>query len=291
MNNVTSRLSFLMVILCGTMQLHAQPTRVVPIQFSLWDDLDRIALDAKAEVYGLRLCLRGESKGVTGLDLGLIPFTQRMRGIQLAGLLGYVEDSMIGIQLGGVCVAGNIRGIQLGGLLNVAGSMWTDSYSALGIQVSGLINLAFCDVTGIQVALGYGNVAGDMSGIQIAPFFNGAEGMRGLQLAGIANIGQYRPMRGLQLAVIANIVDDGPMRGAQLSILNYVKKSNKKYNRNSDGNMTGMQIGLINKAEKVHGLQVGIYNDCRSLKGVQIGLVNVIRENSVPILPIINASF
>ena len=62
---------------------------------------------------------------------------------------------------------------------------------------------------------------------------------------------------------------------------------------NGVGNATiGIQFGLCNYSHTITGLQLGILNITENLYGIQIGLLNIATgKDSLPVLPIINASF
>jgi len=55
--------------------------------------------------------------------------------------------------------------------------------------------------------------------------------------------------------------------------------------------MKGTQIGVVNVARTVYGVQIGLVNYTGDLYGFQIGLVNIVKNNKVPFMPILMASF
>ena len=72
-------------------------------------------------------------------------------------------------------------------------------------------------------------------------------------------------MRGAQLSSILNI-SDGNIKGVQISLV-----------YNSSQLMTGVQIGIVNKASIVNGTQIGLINIADEIEGgVPIGLINII---------------
>ena len=95
---------------------------------------------------------------------------------------------------------------------------------------------------------------------------------------------------GLQIALVRNKVID---RAGALQIA---------IGANSAGELTGMQVGLINEAIVGKGLQVGLVNSTNDMRGVQIGLINntdaiygyqiglinIIRSSAVSFFPILN---
>jgi len=55
--------------------------------------------------------------------------------------------------------------------------------------------------------------------------------------------------------------------------------------------MKGTQTGVVNVARTVYGAQIGLVNYTGDLYGFQIGLVNIVKNNKVPFMPILMASF
>ena len=53
----------------------------------------------------------------------------------------------------------------------------------------------------------------------------------------------------------------------------------------------GVQIGVVNFAEKGSGLQIGAINFSDQLEGFQIGAININRDSSIPVFPILNFAF
>ncbi|WP_424244975.1 hypothetical protein Dip510_000083 [Elusimicrobium posterum] len=53
----------------------------------------------------------------------------------------------------------------------------------------------------------------------------------------------------------------------------------------------GLQVGLVNYADKFSGVQIGIINSTKQLTGVQIGLWNMAYNGILPYMPIFNAAF
>ena len=58
-----------------------------------------------------------------------------------------------------------------------------------------------------------------------------------------------------------------------------------------NGELCGVQIGLVNYAYRGKGLQLGCINVCKDLSGVQIGLINYSSKSAVPVMPIVNIRF
>ena len=60
----------------------------------------------------------------------------------------------------------------------------------------------------------------------------------------------------------------------------------------TQGDCEGLQLGIVNYANRMNGIQFGLVNYAVNMKGLQIGLVNIIRENGAfPVFPIVNWSF
>ena len=101
----------------------------------------------------------------------------------------------------------------------------------------------------------------DVKGAQLAGIVNYAGGyLKGFQGSGIANI-VLGPVQGDQLAGVLNYA--GSLTGAQLGTINV-----------SAGEVRGLQLSVINYADKVHGVQVGVINVAKEMDGASIGIVN-----------------
>jgi hypothetical protein len=60
----------------------------------------------------------------------------------------------------------------------------------------------------------------------------------------------------------------------------------------TDKRMSGLQVGIVNRAGDLHGLQIGLANFADDATGIQIGLWNEIKsKESWSVIPIINAAF
>ncbi len=143
---------------------------------------------------------------------------------------------------------------------------------------------------------GLGNInRGNVSGLQIATLLNVVKyDMRGLQIAGVVN--KVRENRGLQIVGITNAAD--VLRGGQISVINnYAGQGNGGVqvagvvNKVANGrtgiqvsgmvnnaDTVGVQIGLINSANKVRGLQLGFINVSDTLSGIVLGFFNVVKK-------------
>ena len=61
---------------------------------------------------------------------------------------------------------------------------------------------------------------------------------------------------------------------------------------NGGGTVTGVQVGLVNRAEAFEGFQLGLVNVTETLHGLQIGLLNVVSSREKwKYLPIVSWSF
>ncbi len=150
-------------------------------------------------------------------------------GIQIAGF-GNRSGAMKGLQLG---LFGNMIGnkndhsaswgIQAGGINNIINSEFTGLQLGMfnelrnvaqfnGVQIGGFNNyfprwkeIAGTNINGLQIAV-VGNVANNITGVQMAPFFNASSGyVKGGQI-GIVNVCKY--LNGFQVGVV-NIVYGG----------------------------------------------------------------------------------
>lgn len=73
----------------------------------------------------------------------------------------------------------------------------------------------------------------------------------------------------------------GNLKGVQLAPVGLV-----------GGTVTGAQIGMFNKANRVEGLQFGLVNYTGTMRGLQIGFVNIIEKGGwLPVCIIVNGSF
>lgn len=118
------------------------------------------------------------------------------------------------------------------------------------------------DVTGMDIGL-VPHVTGDFLGVQWGGV-NLVDGdTEGVQW-GVVNVTDGH-LTGLQASGVVNVAGTG--EGAQLA-----------WWVNHSRNFRGLQIALVNYAERLHG--------------VQLGLVNIIREGGVlPVMPLVNWSF
>ena len=59
----------------------------------------------------------------------------------------------------------------------------------------------------------------------------------------------------------------------------------------TDALMKGVAVGGANISAEVTGVQIGLFNYCHSMKGAQIGVVNIIKEKSMPFMPLLNMTW
>lgn len=162
------------------------------------------------------------------------------------GLVHQIDEDATGFVLGGLLtrIEGRASGLLIAGLVNSVGSLEPGLSLTLGV------NHASDRMQGGQVAFGL-NVAGPVSGGQVAPLANVAQGK----------------VEGFQVSAASNVAGD--LEGAQVSLVNVA------------GDVSGAQVGLINLAHKVQGVQIGLVNVADDVEGAPIGLFSVSRTGGV----------
>ena len=206
-----------------------------PFQFALY--MPGQVFDESTEIYGLRINLGySGAKSVNGLDIGLLNWSGKERGVQL-GLGNVVTESTSGVQFGltsvnlgdlnGLAInplvgitEGNLNGIQIGTVL------WTEK-EAHGFQLGLLLNKAertfIPQIGGVNVArqapaqfAWFGNYAEqDMAGPQISGFANITSGSIPFQLSAGGN--QAGDVAWLQFGGLYNVSDRSPVQLAGLA--------------------------------------------------------------------------
>lgn len=155
---------------------------------------------------------------------------KKIEGLQVAGFMATVSQSLTGIQVAGFLstVNGNFKGIQVAGFLNTI----TSANTVNGMQVAGFMNTVSGPFNGFQIA-GFMNTTKDfLSGFQIAPFMNSADsGFDGFQLSNFLNTAGEQT-QGVQVSSFINMANS--ISGAQIGLIN-IAKSN-----------TGISLGLFN---------------------------------------------
>ncbi len=254
--------------------------RHYPVNLSLWYpvSINRSPHDSANLNFTL---LYGRIGTVKGLDLaiGASALTERLEGLQIAGLSGVSGDSTTGVQISGlVSVTGdNCKGAQVSGLINVigetgkafqiAGGMNIAGNHLQGLQASGLFNIVGEELHGAQATGAFNIVGNDLKGFQASGGFNiiGESGV-GFQASGLFNV-VGENFKGLQASGLFNIVGEN-LTGAQIGTFNVAP-----YFSNA------AQIGIINVSAEMRGFQLGVVNWNGETHGIPVGLVNVSKKD------------
>ena len=130
----------------------------------------------------------------------------------------------------------------------------------------------------------------NIRGLKVNLPFGSNDEIRGLDI-GFASTS--KATSGLQWNLILNRVH-GDLTGVQLGLINQTENTygvsfgllNIASNR-----LKGVQCGLLNSAMAVHGVQLGLLNYTEFMSGVQIGLVNIILDSKIPVFPFVNLCF
>lgn len=184
-------------------------------------------------------------------------------------------------------------GIQIVGLANVVGSNAFVNLTLAevrsryvneeevksnfqGIQVAGFLNYVRDHAGGIQLAGLLNVVGGDVRGVQVAGIGNSSGNStltysEGLQLAGFYNVSQ-RSIGGFQISSLFNYTDGG-LSGMQLGLIN---KAHLMYGKHTlpPTRAKSLQLGLLNFSRDMDGIQLGLFNFGGAALGTQIGLIN-----------------
>jgi hypothetical protein len=199
-----------------------------------------------------------------------------VKGAQLAGVFNYAGGQMRGLQVSGVTNVtwGPVQGFQAAGVLNLAGSLQGFS-DGRGVQAAGVINISRGYMNHIQIA-GVTNYAGSFKGWQASGVVNISPGpVQGIQTSGVANFSGLH--RGWQASGVTNI-SPGPVQGAQVTgVFNFagsITGAQLGTVNVAAGEMHGLQLSVINYADKVHGVQIGVINVAKEMDGASIGIVN-----------------
>lgn len=126
------------------------------------------------------------------------------------------------------------------------------------------------DIVGLR--LGVWGKCNDLTGVDLS-IAGEAVNAYGLQLALVRNRVIDRA-GALQIAIGANSA--GELSGMQVGLLNEATIAK------------GLQVGLVNATSDIRGVQIGLINSTDSIYGYQIGLINVIRSSPVTFFPILN---
>lgn len=178
-------------------------------------------------------------------------------------------------------------GIQVAGLANIVGTnaflnlSTTEEWQEInagyesnfkGIQVAGFLNYVHTHTTGIQLA-GVMNVVGeDFNGVQVAGLGNSGAGyVIGAQVATVYNVA-HKFMVGVQASPFFNYTD-GQLSGTQWGMVNKAKET-KGRNSTPRTRARSLQFGFVNFSKAAHGVQIGLINFGGEMRGKQFGLVN-----------------
>jgi hypothetical protein len=187
-------------------------------------------------------------------------------------------------------------GIHLAGLANIIGANAFINLSMAeerelikgdfesngkGIQIAGLLNYVRNHSSGIQLAGMLNVVGGDFKGIQIAGVGNSAGNStngfsQGLQMAIVYNISR-QSIAGFQASSFFNYTN-GQLSGTQLGLINKAREMPGKYSQPTKAR--GFQIGLFNFSKEMDGTQIGLINFGGASLGKQFGLVNFFRRSA-----------
>jgi hypothetical protein len=162
--------------------------------------------------------------------------------------------------------------------LGVGGLAMTTRDTMAGLQASALFNYAKENVYGVRLALGANVCREEAYGLEAGCFGYRRE-FWGLDVDFLGSFQDY--MWGMQVSGLANITREQTY-GWQTAIgVNIAKKA------------YGLQLAAIfNMAEELHGCQIAIVNYAQECPwGFQIGIINIIMDNSLKVLPILNAYF
>jgi hypothetical protein len=140
-----------------------------PFQFSIWSPVQLFPKDWN--VYGLRTnIIYGKNQDIYGLDFGVLANrADNLTGIQIAGAVNRVSES--------------VRGVQIVGFAN---------------------NVFNADIIGMQI--GFGNAAKNLTGIQFGCFAEATDSSTGIQCGAIFS--KTDNLKGLQLGFV-NITEKG----------------------------------------------------------------------------------
>lgn len=279
--------------------------RVNGMNITMWTPHEPMSGAVRGIALGLPSTGASRIQGV-GLGLFGVGAADRLSGVMLAPIGVGAGGRVSGIAIGGVGVGtgGDLSGIVVGGVGaggggNASGIIVGGVGAGVGGRLTGLA------IGGVGVAAGGSargvliggvgaGVGGDFTGVAIGGVGAGAGGrFKGLGVGGVG-IGAGDELRGLAIGgvgvgaprivgafaalavgakdaraiVIApaylRIAEGGSFRGGAISSVNWIK-----------GSQSGLTMGLVNYARRLHGLQVG--------------LVNIVADQRRhPVLPVLN---
>ena len=147
--------------------------------------------------------------------------------------------------------------------------------SVCGIRINA-VGGSHADVSWIDIGTVFNSVSRKMRGIQLAGICNiGSNATEGIQFAGLAN--GCKSLVGLQGSAMFNVA--GEVDGAQISgLINFnfkVRGCQISCSSNYSIIGKGCQLGWSNIAEKMDGTQFGVcLNACNALEGLQLAAFN-----------------
>ena len=209
--------------------------------------------------------------------------TEKMYGLQMAGLMTWNTQEVVGIQVAGLFNRGaetKALSLALAGnfahdFLGVQAAMLNRAHGLLGLQL-GLFNES-SSLSGLQMG-GFNTVnSGDNFGAQLGPInLQGAGEPSDLLQLGLWNVAtsgnlvQLSPLQNkatkadflLQVGVI-NLVDEHRGAGLQIGAINHANEAG------------GIRIGLINSSHNSYSFEVALLNLSSHSLNQQIGLINI----------------
>ncbi|UCH10106.1 MAG: hypothetical protein JSU61_13035 [Fidelibacterota bacterium] len=167
------------------------------------------------------------------------------------------RGNLVGLQFALIrnVVEGDMAGFQLAGGYNVTEG------ATKGAQVAGLANISANDAHAAQISA-LANVSGGDAGVQLAGIANVGEGQALAQISGVASIAGESSTLG-QVALLANI--SGQAAFSQIAGL-----------ANVSGSHAWIQIGLINVTPRARLMQLGLINVAEEHNGLPLGLLNIV---------------
>jgi hypothetical protein len=142
---------------------------------------------------------------------------ERVRGLQISGVVGVIKKEFSGVQIAGFMnkLDGTGSGAMICGGLNLAKSDFR------GVQYAGFANLNTGNMRGTQIAGFMNRVSGDLAGMQVAGFLNIAGNVQGSQF-GIVNIAES-------------------CTGASFGLFNYIKNGINSFSVYFENDQLGFQ--------------------------------------------------
>lgn len=233
-------------------------------------------------------------KDVYGIDANIIHDRARNVYGAAVGMFASVDKDLWGVafNIAGSTVDGKMRGLQISGFYNR-----TDG-NFMGLQFGVLKNtLAGYRAYGAQLSVFKNESLADFSGLQFSGFVNETSGFKssGIFIAGLTNWDDAEVTTGIEISLLN--FKSGQFWGIQTGFLNVVDDNEKvKSTHGIDwvpyGDMTGLQIGVINIGGWVRGMQVGVFNYASTLTGLQVGAINIAPgKGSLTFFPGLNPGF